>query len=76
MSNFFVGDGMAYPATETTFVNFISHNVFQFTNRDTPDTVLREDLGKSINAFTDILLSEDRAQRSSFYPAVNVPYHM
>ena len=74
VSNFFVGDGSLYPRQGVPFVNFISHNVYQFTNKDTPETVMREDLENAAKAMTDIALAEDRADFDALRPAVDVAF--
>jgi PA domain len=73
VSNFFIGDGMEYPRAGIPFVNFISHNIFQFTNKDTPETVMKEDLGGSVAAFVDIVRAQDAAPSERLKPAGMVP---
>lgn len=73
VSNFFIGDGMDYPRNGIPFVNFISHNIFQFSNKDTPETVMKEDLAAAAAAFVDIVRAEDAATASQLLPAGMVP---
>ena len=73
VSNFFIGDGMDYPRNGIPFVNCISHNIFQFSNKDTPGTVMKEDLAAAVAAFVDIVRAEDAAAASQLQPAGMVP---
>jgi hypothetical protein len=73
LSNFFVGDGMDYPRHGIPFVNFISHNIFQFSNKDTPETVMKEDLAAAVAAFVDIVRAQDAATAAQLLPAGMVP---
>jgi hypothetical protein len=73
VSNFFIGDGMDYPRNGIPFVNFISHNIFQFSNKDTPETVMKEDLAAAVAAFVDIVRAEDAAVAAQLQPAAMVP---
>ncbi|HWM68233.1 MAG TPA: M28 family peptidase [Steroidobacteraceae bacterium] len=73
VSNFFIGDGMDYPRNGIPFVNFISHNIFQFSNKDTPETVMKEDLAAAVAAFVDIVRAEDAAAAAQLQPAGMVP---
>jgi hypothetical protein len=75
VSNFFIGDGMDYPRNGIPFVNCISHNIFQFSNKDTPETVMKEDLAAAVAAFVDIVRAEDAAAGSQLQPASMVPIH-
>jgi hypothetical protein len=73
VSNFFIGDGMEYPRNGIPFVNCISHNIFQFSNKDTPETVMKEDLAGVVEAFVEIVRAEDAAAAAQLRPAGMVP---
>jgi hypothetical protein len=73
VSNFFIGDGMEYPRKGIPFVNCISHNIFQFSNKDTPETVMKEDLAGVVAAFVEIVRAEDAAAAAQLQPAGMVP---
>ena len=74
VSNFLVGDGWHYARQGVPLVNFISHNVWQFTHKDTLETVFKRDLPAAAAAFVDIVRAEDAASTQSLRPAVDVPY--
>jgi hypothetical protein len=74
VSNFVVGDGWEYARFGVPLVNFISHNVWQFTARDTPETVLKADLPKAAAAFVDIVRAEDQATMAALRPVAQVPF--
>lgn len=72
VSNFLLGDGWDYSEYGVPTVNFISHNVFQFTSKDTVETVMDADLDKAADAFVDIVRAEDAAGAAALRPAVHV----
>ena len=77
ISNFMIGDGMTYSDLGVPVVNLISHNAFQFTRKDTPETVMKEDLPKLVEAFVELVQAEDVASAEALHPvapfALNLP---
>lgn len=63
-----VGDGMTYSDLGVPVVNLISHNAFQFTRKDIPETVMKEDLPKLVEAFVGLMQSEDAAAATALRP--------
>jgi hypothetical protein len=55
ISNFMVGDGMTYSDLGVPVVNLISHNAFQFTRKNIPEAVMKEDLPKLVEAFVGLM---------------------
>lgn len=66
----FAGEATRYVQEGIPTVNLISHNPWQFTNNDTPDTVMKEALRPTVNAFIDVLLKEDTANAAALGPAL------
>lgn len=64
----FAGEATRYAREWIPTVNLISHNPWQFTNNDTPDTVMKEALRPTVKAFIDVLRKEDTADRAVLGP--------
>lgn len=74
VSPFMVGDGMELVAMGLPMVSHISHNAYQFTSKDTPESIMVEDLGKVARAFARLVRTEARLPFESFgFPA---PYSL
>lgn len=74
ISNFLLGDGWDLTQHGIPLVNCISHNIYQFTPKDTPETILRDKLLDMALAFADIVRAQDAAGAAALRPATYVPF--
>jgi peptidase M28-like protein len=65
---YFIGDGGYYVDHGIPLVNLISNHPWQFCNRDTPETVMKEALAPTVAAFVDIVRQQDAADVAAINP--------
>lgn len=68
---FFVGEGPRYVAAGVPLVNHLSINAWQFTHKDTLDTVMKEHLSPMVGAFVDIIKGQDSVQADMLKPVTS-----
>jgi hypothetical protein len=74
ISNFLLGDGWDLTQHGIPLVNCISHNIYQFTPKDTPETIMQGKLLDTALAFADIVRAQDAAGAAALRPATYVPF--
>ncbi len=65
---FFIGEGPRYVAAGVPLVNHLLLNAWQFTHKDTLDTVMKEHLRPMVAAFADITKGQDSVEANELKP--------
>jgi len=65
---FFVGEGPRYVDAGVPLVNHLLINAWQFTHKDTLETVMKEHLSPMVGAFVDIIQGQDSVQADMLKP--------